>query len=81
MKKHQRNYTLCEVKGKRRNAPRYAENLIEEGQRFKTLRQTVYLSRPDTAKLSHVSLRTVHNWETGKVLIPYPQIRQCGSAS
>jgi Phage protein len=31
----------------------------------------VSLSRPATAKLLHVSLRTVHNWETGKVRIPY----------
>jgi hypothetical protein len=37
---------------------------MEQGQRFKTLRQTVSLSRPATAKLLHVTLRTVHNWET-----------------
>lgn len=29
------------------------------------------MSRPAVAKFLHVSLRTLHNWETGKVRIPY----------
>jgi hypothetical protein len=35
------------------------------------MRQSLSLSRPATVKLLHVTLRTLHNWETGKVRIPY----------
>lgn len=35
------------------------------------MRQSLSLSRPAVAKMLHVSLRTLHNWETGKVRIPY----------
>ena len=35
------------------------------------MRQNVSLSRRATAKLLHISLRTLHNWESGKVQIPY----------
>ncbi len=55
----------------KRNRPRYAENLIEQGLRFKTMRQSLSLSRPVTVKLLHITLRTLHNWESGKVKIPY----------
>ncbi len=35
------------------------------------MRQSLSLSRPATVKLLHITLRTLHNWETGKVRIPY----------
>ncbi len=35
------------------------------------MRQSASLSRRATAKLLHISLRTLHNWESGKVRIPY----------
>lgn len=35
------------------------------------MRQMLSMSRAAVAKMLHVSLRTVHNWETGKVRIPY----------
>ena len=64
-------YTLCEVTTKRCKPPRHAENLVEQGKSFKTMRQSLSLSRPTTVKLLHVILRTLHNWETGKVRIRY----------
>ncbi len=35
------------------------------------MRQSLSLSRPATVKLLHITLRTLHNWESGKVRIPY----------
>jgi DNA-binding XRE family transcriptional regulator len=35
------------------------------------MRQSLSLSRPAVVKLLRVSERTLHNWETGKVRIPY----------
>lgn len=35
------------------------------------MRQSLSLSRHATAKLLRISLRTLQNWETGKVRIPY----------
>ncbi len=35
MKTKSPTYILCEVTGKRSKRPRHAENLIEQGQRFK----------------------------------------------
>ncbi|WP_043798449.1 VC1465 family Xer recombination activation factor [Arenimonas composti] len=39
--------------------------------RFQTARLTACLSVPATAKLLHVTERTVHNWESGRSRVPY----------
>ena len=39
--------------------------------RFRDFRWTANLSVADAAKLLRVSERTIHNWEAGRVRIPY----------
>lgn len=39
--------------------------------RFRAMYRNLGLSRPEVAKLLHVSGRTLHNWETGHHEIPY----------
>jgi len=43
--------------------------------RFRAMYRNLGYSRPDVAKLLHVSERTLHNWETGHHEIPYSAYR------
>lgn len=43
--------------------------------RFRAVYRNLGLTRPDAAKLLHVSERTLHNWETGHHEIPYSAYR------
>ena len=40
-------------------------------ERFRHARHACWLTVPQTAKLLHVSVRTVHNWEAGTVRVPF----------
>ena len=75
MKKPSRNYTLCEVTG--RPTRRYGKTSKAlkpfpiTAQRFAAARAGCFLTIEQTAKLLRVSIRTLHNWENGRVRIPY----------
>ena len=43
--------------------------------RFRAMYQNLGLTRPDLAKLLHVTERTLHNWDTGHHEIPYSAYR------
>ncbi len=75
MKKSSRNYTLCEVTGG--SVRRYGKTSKPlkpfpiTAQRFAAARAGCFLTIEQTAKLLRVSERTLHNWEAGRVRIPY----------
>lgn len=43
---------------------------MEHGRRFRALLSDLGLTRPHAAKMLHVSLRTLHNWNSGTQQIP-----------
>lgn len=75
MKKHSRIYTLCEVNGS--SIRRYGKTSKPlkpfpiTAQRFAAARAGCFLTVEQAAKLLRVSERTLHNWEAGRVRIPY----------
>ena len=71
-------YTLCEVTTKRSKPPRHAENLVEQGKSFKTMRQSLSLSRPATVKLLHVTLRTLHKGKPARFGYRIPPTNSSG---
>ena len=50
-------------------------------ERFRHARRVCRLTVPQTAKLLHVSVRTVHNWEAGIVRFCTPQTVRFSSTS
>lgn len=44
---------------------------MEQAKRFRALLAELGLSHPDAAKILHVSLRTLHNWMSGRHEVPY----------
>lgn len=53
------------------NAGKRPRSRAVTADRFQTARLTACLSVPATAKLLHVTERTVHNWESGRSRVPY----------
>lgn len=44
---------------------------MEHAKRFRALLADLGLNHPGAAKLLHVSLRTLHNWLSGRHEVPY----------
>ena len=61
--------------GRKLNPPgkarKTAKTVAVTASRFRDFRWTANLSVADAAKLLRVSERTIHNWEAGRVRIPY----------
>ena len=64
-------YTLCEVKGQTGRKSKPLGNPSVTGFRFREMRLSCGISVPVAAKELRVTERTIQNWETGRVRVPY----------
>jgi hypothetical protein len=62
---------LSNIKGKQAGRLCDPQTRIQQGRRFKAMYTRMGYTAADVAKYLHVSERTVHNWVTGSVRVPY----------
>ena len=68
-------YTLykvgSEVLRRRKNRPKDLDHRVDVGRRLRSMYLNLGMQRADVAKFLQVSERTIHNWESGRHIIPF----------
>ena len=60
-----------EVLRRRKNRPKDLDHRVDVGRRLRSMYLNLGMQRPDVAKYLQVSERTLHNWESGRHVIPF----------
>ena len=60
-----------EVLRRRKNRPKDLDHRVDVGRRLRSMYLNLGMQRADVAKFLQVSERTIHNWESGRHIIPF----------
>ena len=60
-----------EVLRRRKNRPKDLDHRVDVGRRLRSMYLNLGMQRADVAKFLQVSERTLHNWESGRHVIPF----------
>ena len=56
---------------RRKNRPKDLDHRVDVGRRLRSMYLNLGMQRADVAKFLQVSERTIHNWESGRHIIPF----------